>query len=168
MSTETVLKAHISKQEALLKEREALDKEQLTLMRIAEPSEEQKKRKADINDRLNQIAVEMQTLAQTTQSETDDPTKDPVKAIAKQELFKTIQSTLPPPDKGKFNVVHGNITPGDMISYMKFTQYLNPYGRKRQCDTDLENLMAVINKSVNNSMGEYKELAKKVVKTAKT
>ena len=36
-----------------------------------------------------------------------------------------------------------------------------------QCDSDLENLMSIVNKDLNNAIGENQELVKKIAETVK-
>jgi len=152
-------------QQALLAERAALDAERLSIVRQSPLTAAQTTRVAEIDNRLNQISISSAALTATPTDNTL-PVEDLTKTAAKAELAKQVTLTVPSPPKGSYTIVHGNVQKGDLISYMKFTQYLNPYGRKRQCDIDLENLMIVINKDMNNQIAEYKELAKEITNVA--
>jgi hypothetical protein len=158
------LDTHTKNQQALLQKKAALDNELNSLIILGTLTSAQKARQAEINIELDQISVQMIVL--TKESETIS-TDDTVRKAAKQDLYKQITATLAPPPPGAITIIHGTPAPDDMISYMKFTQYLNPYGRKRQCDSDLENLMAIVNKDLNNAIGENQELVKKIAETIK-
>ena len=157
----------VKQQQALLAERAKLETERLTLDKQAGSlSTAQKTRLTEINSRLDQISAE--SLALTKQEETAAlPDKNAaVKQAAKETLVQQVTAAIPPPPKGSYNIVHTAVAAGDIISYIKFTQHLNPYGRKRQCDSDLENLMAVINKDINNKLAEHKQTALEIAKAA--
>ena len=84
-------------------------------------------------------------------------------ASSRQALINTIivKDVLPKP--GKVSLVHPSLDPADLVSYMLYTQHLNPYGRQRQCDIDLQNAIALINGDVNASVGVYIEVGKSLV-----
>ena len=119
-----------------------------------------------INAQLDQIAVAAAALI-TKDEPTAAPDTDAAgKQAAKEELLKQVVVFIAPPPPGALNIVHSTVAANDMLSYMKFTQYLNPYGRKRQCDTDLENIMGVLSGDISNQLAEYIQLGKTVVKAA--
>ncbi len=85
----------------------------------------------------------------------------PVSGIVNKTVQETIQpatiANVPTPKSGTVAVTHQVVQDDDLISYMALTQHLNPYGRKRQCDSDLEDLMVVINKYINIDRGKVKQ-----------
>lgn len=158
------LDTHAKNQQALLQKKATLDSEMTSLLILGTLTSAQRARQAEINIELDKISVQMVALTKESESISTD---DAVKKAAKQDLFKQITAELAPPPPGSIAIIHGTPAPDDMISYMKFTQYLNPYGRKRQCDSDLENLMSIVNKDLNNAIGENQELVKKIAETVK-
>ena len=146
----------INKQiQALMDQRSALDKQKLDLIKqTGSLTSTQQATLNDINNKIDQISVASAALI--TREETITTSTDAIaKQAAKEALVTQIKLSIPPPPAGAINIVHSSVAAGDIISYIKFTQYLNPYGRRRQCDADLENLMAVIGKSADNELAEY-------------
>lgn len=163
-SGKTTVDSYLTKHDALMTKRAALDSEKHALLAQGSSlTQAQKDRLVAIDTELNQISSDIEDLKkQTTDSlSTEDVARD----ATKKELVTQVVATVPAPPKGSYTVVHGIVQKGDLISYMKFTQHLNPYGRKRQCDTDLENLVSIINKSFNNQVGEYQEIVQEITYT---
>jgi nicotinate-nucleotide pyrophosphorylase len=160
-SQQAQLDAHTAKHKELLAKKALLDAEFLSLVSQTNNTAAQQARVAAINNELVEISIELKSL--TGLKEADSlPADTIVKDAAKQDLVKEVIVKHPAPPPGALNIVHGQVQKNDIISYMTFTQYLNPYGRKRQCDIDLENLMSVINKDCNNQIAEYQDLAKEI------
>ncbi len=157
---------------SLLEKKSSLDTELLKLLAESNISAEQKARLSELRTEIAQVSTE---LAATRLDSIKAVDKLPslsqvvniIKDVVKQDSAKETILKIPPPPKGSVNIVHGTVQKNDMISYMKFTQYLNPYGRKRQCDIDLENLMAIINKDCNNQLAEYTKLSKEITSIVK-
>ena len=162
-TSKSAVDTYMVQYDQLLAKRAALETEKRTLINQGNLSTAQTARLAEIDSELNKISSDVEALKSHT---TDSlSTEDVARTAAKQELATQVIATVPPPPPGAYKIVHGIVQKGDIISYMKFTQHLNPYGRKRQCDTDLENLVAVINKDFNNQAGEYKEIVKEITYT---
>lgn len=73
--------------------------------------------------------------------------------------------TIPPSPSLKPNTVEVKfikIKDNDLVSFIDATVNLNPWGRMRQCDEDLKNLMGIIGKDINNEIGEWLEVTKQV------
>lgn len=155
------------KHEALLKERSVLEYRRLEVnTRAGSLTKVEQDELANINHRMDQISAAIAELVRE-ETKTIPDTELIAKQAAKQELFVKVQASIPPPPSGSYTIAHSAIAAGDVISYLKFTQYLNPYGRKRQCDTDLENLMSVIGKDVSNGLGELQKLITDILKATK-
>ncbi|MCI4436605.1 MAG: hypothetical protein JHC33_07325 [Ignisphaera sp.] len=163
-SSKATVDSYLAQHDKLLLKRSTLEAEKRRIQFQSNLTETQKSRIAAIDAELNDIASNTEEL----KKQTDDnlSTEDVARAATKQGLATQVIATVPPPPVGAYKIIHGIVQKGDLVSYMKFTQHLNPYGRKRQCDTDLENLMAVINKDFNNQVGEYEDLVKEITSTA--
>ena len=81
-------------------------------------------------------------------------------AEQREVTVKSITSETTLPTAGKLLQVHPKIEPGDLITYMTQTQHLNPYGRNRQCDTDLADLMGLIQGDHYAEIGANLEMIK--------
>jgi hypothetical protein len=163
-SGKVTVDSYLSKYDTLMAKRATLDAEKHALLSQGNSlTQGQKDRLTSIDTELNQISSDIEDLkGQTTDSlSTEDIARD----ATKKELATQVIATVPAPPKDSYTVVHGIPQKGDIITYMKFTQHLNPYGRKRQCDTDLENLVSIINKSFNNQIGEYQEIVQEITYT---
>ena len=147
---------------ALLTERANLEAERLLLVaNINNLTQAQKDRVIAINTRLDQIASEIALLVKAD-TLPNFPTDALARKAAKEDLANKVILTVPPPPKGAYQIIHSTPESGDLISYMKLTQHLNPYGRYRKCDIDLENIMSVLGKDFDNSIGEALEFVKKL------
>lgn len=149
-----------NKHKELLDKQATLKQEQLTLLQQSRTAEQE----ARLNNITNEIIQIKSDLTELTKeiSAVTLPTETIIKDTIKQDNVKEITAKQPPPPKGAVNIIHGHVKNNDIINYMNFTQYLNPYGRKRKCDEDLENLMSVINKDCNNQLAEYAKLTKEI------
>lgn len=150
-------------QSRLLKERARLDSIFSRLSSKQNPTDADKAQIADIQTQIFNIITQLEKnkMAESEIIHSVIP-EGILLAAQKQELLKTILITTDKPAPGMLSIVHPTISPADVISYMTLTQHLNPYGRKRQCDTDLENLMAIINIELLNAMGDNNDLNKKI------
>jgi hypothetical protein len=83
-------------------------------------------------------------------------------SLQKQALIKSILAVVPKPEPGKLAIVHPSLNAAAILDYMTFTQHLNPYGRKRQCDKDLENLLAIIALDVSDAYIGYVQAVKAI------
>ncbi len=105
------------------------------------------------------IALQMQSLLlQESQTVASIQPNDVSISQQKQTLVSNQVSTTPLPQPGNLTLIHPAIDFNDLITYMSYTQHLNPYGRQRQCDIDLQNLMGLINQDVNAVVGDNNAL----------
>lgn len=59
-----------------------------------------------------------------------------------------------------------SLEPEHISEYIDVTVHLNPWGRMRQCDEDLKNLMATIGRDINHELGSWIEIGKRVGEAA--
>jgi hypothetical protein len=153
---------------SLLGQRAILDRELQQLLSSRNQTDEQRARIAQIQNETSSIAIQINQLAiQESAIAQSIPVDDINNAQVKKLLLQEILITTPLPPVGKVSIITTTIDPSNLIQYMTLTQHLNPYGRKRQCDTDLENLMSIINKDVNGSIAIHKETIKNSTKIVK-
>ena len=86
-------------------------------------------------------------------------------ATIQEYTVKSIDRT-PAPEKNIGEVRFVSVDDGDLVSYINATVHLNPWGRMRQCDEDLKNLMATIGRDINNELGEWIGIGKTIAKSA--
>ena len=86
-------------------------------------------------------------------------------AAQRQALIKSLIVTTPNPKPGELAVIHPAVNSAALLDYMTFTQHLNPYGRKRQCDRDLENLLSIIANDLGEKFGDYTKAVSAIKKT---
>jgi len=164
-ANQAVVDQYTAQHNTLIAQRDALETEKLSILTHTPMSVADQTRLNEINNSLAQIAMATVALIDTPASEADVvlPTDQIALQAAREASVKQIIATIPPPPPGAYHIVHSKVMKGDMIGYMNATQYLNPYGRKRQCDTDLENIMSVINKDMNNHVAELNALTTKIL-----
>lgn len=159
--------AFAAQHKALLAQMSVAETELQQLRAERAPTDPQRARMVELDSQINSLAIQLNQLkAQESKVAAQIDASAIVNAQSKQTSLKTIlianPSLLPP--TGKINIIQATTDPANLIDYMSQTQHLNPYGRKRQCDTDLENLMSVINKDMNNSVAETIAIVKKLAK----
>lgn len=147
----------------LTEERVLLDTELIRLNTIPSPTTEQNDRKIVITNRISQITIALADLAKKEDTSVVSD-RDLVLEQARQDLFNKITETLPAPPTGTFVIIHPSTDQNNLMEYMKFTQHLNPYGRKRQCDTDLENILLLLDSNLKATIAEKKVLQGKLRK----
>jgi hypothetical protein len=157
--------AFAAQHKALLAQMSVLETELQQLRAERTPTDPQRSRMVELNSQINSLAIQLNQLkVQESAVAAQINTPALVNAQTKKDLLQNILITTPLPPPGKVMIVHATIDNANLIDYMNITQHLNPYGRKRQCDTDLENLMAIINKDMNNSIAETLSIVKKLTK----
>ena len=138
----------------LMAKKAPLDAERLQLQAKQNQTDADRARILELNTQISSISASINIIrAQESTVVASISGTDIVNSLAKNQLLKNILITTPLPSPGNLLHVQPAINNANLILYMTLTQHLNPYGRKRQCDTDLENLMAVINKDINNAVG---------------
>lgn len=159
-AVQSELAAFSKRQAELLTQMAPLDAELLRLNAL--PASQQtditKARISDLNKQIATIKTQMSAnnVAESAAAQSSVPTDQLANATAKQALLSTILETVEKPTPGLLSIIPSSaaVKPADLITYMTLTQHLNPYGRKRQCDTDLENLMLILNKEMLNAIGD--------------
>ena len=87
-------------------------------------------------------------------------------ATAKQNFAATTAATLPVPQADNVGEVrHVTVDQMDLLTYINLTQFINPWGRSRQCDEDLKNLLSFVNQDYNSEVGEWTEVGKRIAET---
>jgi len=105
------------------------------------------------------IALQMQNLLLQESATVASIQPNAIAAVQQKQVLVANQiSTTPLPQQGNLTLIHPAVDFNDIITYMSYTQHLNPYGRQRQCDIDLQNLMGLINQDVNAAVGDYQAL----------
>jgi len=159
------LKVYEERHKALLEELKPLDSELLVLTAtVATPTPEQSATISSLKERINNLHIQLTQLSTKESALVASISETAItNAAVKETLLKSILISTPLPSKGSVLIVHPVLDSANLIQYLTLTQHLNPYGRKRQCDTDLENLMSVINKDVSHSVGVVVETAKSLL-----
>ncbi|MCI4436179.1 MAG: hypothetical protein JHC33_05135 [Ignisphaera sp.] len=125
-----------------------------------------------ITETKSKIAEISREIAQKTAEESQHAASlntDSISAAAqRQALIKTILAVTPKPSAGNVAIVHPSINSAAILDYMTFTQHLNPYGRKRQCDRDLENILALIANDLGDQFVNYVRAVKAIKDAKKT
>lgn len=123
---------------------------------------------ARINETRAELTLIEQKLVELTTKESEVAGALNVEGISlaaqRQNLISIVSTSLPTPTDGNLHMIpiHAAINPANLLDYMTFTQHLNPYGRKRQCDKDLENILAIIANDLGETFKTYKEAAKSI------
>ena len=153
-----------ARQKAVLLTQQAAQESIITMLSIQtslSPADQRAYANA-ISSKAN-IALQMQSLLLQESSVVASIQPSAVATVQqKQNLVSNQVSTTPLPTPGNLTLIHPAVDPNDLITYMSYTQHLNPYGRQRQCDIDLQNLMALVNQDANAIVGENIDLVSKL------
>lgn len=86
-----------------------------------------------------------------------------VNSLSQQQAIVDSLIKIPTPEKNNVGQIrYTEIDPDNLVDYINATQHLNPWGRERQCDKDLKNLMMIINADMRNQMGKIVEIVKQL------
>lgn len=89
------------------------------------------------------------------------PTQSSVGTTIALQDFKTKTVATPTPlQNNQGSVKHVTVPAMDLVTYINLTQNLNPWGRERQCDLDLKDLVTYINQDINAELGEWQDVSK--------
>ena len=162
-ATQAQLDVFAKKQSEFFAQKAPLDAERMRLQALtnAQKTDEVRARISELDKQIATINTQL-SVNSLAKSEVGSTTPDQIAAAkTKQTLLSSILETVPPPAPGLLSIIFPSsaaVKSADLMTYMTLTQHLNPYGRKRQCDTDLENLMGILNKDLLNSLGDNKSL----------
>lgn len=157
-ATQAQLDIFSKKQAELFAQKAPLDAERMRLQALtsAQKTDEVRARISDLDKQIATINTQLATNS-LAESVVSGATPDQIAtAKTKQALLSTVLEKVSPPAPGLLSIIYPSaaVKSADLMTYMTLTQHLNPYGRKRQCDTDLENLMGILNKDLLNSLGD--------------
>lgn len=155
------LVTHEAAVHALMVKRAALEAEQLALHKL-DTSDVNTARLAAITDELGRITRDLAALAHEVTPGTTAATESVERSATKEQAVAQAPPS-PPPPPGTVAVRNVEVKPDDIVTYMTLTQHLNPYGRKRQCDIDLENIVFGLDQVVNHEMYIHTERIKKLI-----
>ena len=108
----------------------------------------------------------LQAQLATSKANPPDPTKNNptsvdghvvVNGVTKEEYKQTIET---PVQNNTGDVHFLELKEGDIVSYINATVFLNPWGRMRQCDDDLIDLMKHVGNDFNNELAEWIQIGK--------
>jgi hypothetical protein len=86
-----------------------------------------------------------------------------VNNLSQQQAMVEQLAKIPTPEKNNVGQIrYTEIDPDNLVDYINATQHLNPWGRERQCDKDLKNLMLIINGDMRHQMGKIQETVKQL------
>jgi hypothetical protein len=110
----------------------------------------------DIASYAKPVVTSTTSSTTTTTTTTNISAKLKVKGSSSASSTTTLASMSQPQVNGNnTSVQYGTPNYNDLSSYITKTTFLNPWGRNRQCDDDLKNLMAYINADMMSELGAW-------------
>jgi hypothetical protein len=86
-----------------------------------------------------------------------------VNNISQQDAALAYLNKLPAPAQNNVGQIRFTpIDPSNLLDYINATQHLNPWGRERQCDKDLKDLLLHVNADMRNQLGKIVDLKNKL------
>ena len=171
-ATQASLEAFSKTQAELMGTKAPLDAERLRLLGLpnSQKTDAIKARIADLDKQIATINTQLDDNSKAQSTALGTTPEKLAAAQTKQALLKTVLEKVGTPPPGMLSLIQPSaaVKSADLMTYMTLTQHLNPYGRKRQCDTDLENLMSILNKELLNSLGDSKVLSQAITSLVKS